>query len=220
MPARSPTRAASAQPRHGPVPAPPTRAFLDLGAIPTAPGCARAWTREILWEWGLAAVADPAETVVSEFVTNSVNACRGSNQAVIRVTLTFNRDELAILVRDDHPGFPLPGTPGEDDESGRGLLLARNLSDRSGWYPLEDGDPGKVVWAVLTGCGQPRSGQGRKEPGALRKAEVIVPDGRPAPALAARGGAVSPSLTGMGALKWTPVDLDILARVKVALERL
>jgi hypothetical protein len=131
--------------------APSPRAFIDLGAIPSAPGCARAWTREILWEWGLASVADRAETVVSEFVTNAVNACCGWNLAVISVILTFNRDELAILVRDGHPGVPLPGTPGEDDESGRGLLLA---------------------WSLI--CALPR----------------------------------------------TPVALDILARVKVALERL
>ena len=29
----------------------PLKAVLDLGAVLTAPGCARAWTREILWEW-------------------------------------------------------------------------------------------------------------------------------------------------------------------------
>ena len=36
-----------------------------------------------------------------------------------------------------------------DDESGRGLLLVEAMSDRSGWYPSEDGTAGKVVWAVL-----------------------------------------------------------------------
>ena len=153
MPARTAPRAPAEQPcsrRPRPAPAPtrPPRAFLDLGALLTAPGCARAWTREILWEWGLADLADTIEIVVSEMVTNSVNASRALGRPVIRLILTLDRGELAVLVRDDHPGAPQTRHPGADEESGRGLLLAEALSDRFGWYPLEQG-PGKVTWAVL-----------------------------------------------------------------------
>lgn len=128
----------------------PSRALLDLGAVLTAPGCARAWTREILWEWGLPGLADAAETVVSELATNAVNASRGLAGAVIRLILTIDEGELAILVRDGHPGAPQARHPGTDDESGRGLMLVEALSDRFGWYPVEGDGSGKVVWAVIT----------------------------------------------------------------------
>jgi len=152
VPARTaPVTAARRSWQGSPAPAParPPRAFLDLGAVLTAPRCARAWTREILWEWGAAGLADAAELVASELVTNSVNACVGLDQAAIRLILTLDQGELAVLVRDDHPGAPQARHPGADDESGRGLLLTQALSDRFGWYPLEQGGPGKVVWAVL-----------------------------------------------------------------------
>ncbi|HEX6523548.1 MAG TPA: ATP-binding protein [Streptosporangiaceae bacterium] len=126
-----------------------TAALLDLGAVLTAPGCARSWTREILWEWRLAHIADTAELVVSELVTNSVTVSRGLNQSAIRLILILDRDELVILVRDGHPGTPQPKHPGEEDLNGRGLLLVDTLSDRYGWYPLGEEGPGKVVWAVL-----------------------------------------------------------------------
>src|ERR1035441_681446 len=52
------------------------RAVLDLGAVPTAPGCARAWTRQILWEWRLDDLSEAAEGIVSELTTNAVLASR------------------------------------------------------------------------------------------------------------------------------------------------
>jgi anti-sigma regulatory factor (Ser/Thr protein kinase) len=160
MPAPPAPRTASSQPcRRPPSPAParPPRAFLDLGAVLTAPACARAWTREILWEWGLACLADTAEIVVSELVTNSVNASRGLERPFIRLILTLDRGEMAILVRDDHPGAPQARRPGADDESGRGLLLAEVLSDRFVWYPLGGDARGKVVWAALRAPGSARA---------------------------------------------------------------
>jgi anti-sigma regulatory factor (Ser/Thr protein kinase) len=136
-----------------PAPARPPRAFLDLGAVPTAPGCARAWTRQILWEWRLIHLADIAELVVSEMITNSVSASQRLDRPgspAIRLILTLDHGELAVLVRDDHPGAPRRGNPGKDDETGRGLLLVEALSTRFGWYPLEGG--GKVTWAAFTGA--------------------------------------------------------------------
>lgn len=154
MPARTASRtpgpSCPSVPR--PARAGPPRAFLDLGTVLTAPGCARAWTRQILWEWRLTRLADNAEAIVSELVANSVNASQalpGPGSLAIRLILTLERGELAILVRDDLPGAPRRGNPGADDESGRGLLLAEALSDRFGWYPLEGDARGKVVWAVI-----------------------------------------------------------------------
>jgi anti-sigma regulatory factor (Ser/Thr protein kinase) len=215
VPARTATVTGPSRPCHGPpgqvparrsCPGPtaqaaalPPRVFLDLGAIPTAPGCARAWTREILWEWGAAELADTAELLASELVTNSLNACAGLDLAAIRLVLTLDKGELAILVRDNHPGVSLAVQPGADDESGRGLLIVEQLSDRCGWYPLNDPEHAKVTWAVLTAAGQAAS----------RLPAPALPARRrpaPAPARAARAP--------------KPVDPAILARVKSALERL
>ena len=138
--------------QHPPQPTPagrPLRAVLDLGAVPTAPGCARAWTRQILWEWRLNDLSEAAEGIVSELITNSFLASRQLTTSAIVLILTFNRGELAILVRDFCPGTPQPRDAGACDESGRGLLLVESMSDRAGWCPPEDGAPGKVVWAVI-----------------------------------------------------------------------
>ena len=202
MPARTPTMTGAPRSRPQPpaqVPARPPRAFLDLGAVLTAPGCARAWTREILWEWGAAELADTAELVASELVTNSVTHSPGPEGAVIRLVLSLDQGELAILVRDDNPGIPVAGHPGADDEEGRGLLIVEQVSDRCGWYPLNDPEHAKVTWAVLTAAGQAAS---------LLPAPALPARRRPAPAPARAARAAR------------PVDPAILARVKSALERL
>ena len=116
-------------------PHPPSRqpgVVLDLGAVPTAPGCARAWTRQVLWEWRLAGVSDTAELIVSEITTNAMLTSRQEGQPFIRLILTFDQGELVILVRDFCPGIPLPGHAGADDENGRGLLLVQSMSDQFG----------------------------------------------------------------------------------------
>jgi anti-sigma regulatory factor (Ser/Thr protein kinase) len=217
VPATTATMTAAPRSHQGPpgwALARPPRAHIDLGAVLTAPRCARAWTREILWEWGTAELADAAELVASELVTNSVNACVGLDQAAIRLVLTLGRGELAILVRDDHPGTPMAAQPGADDETGRGLLIVEQLSDRCGWYPLEDAKPAKVTWAVISGFGQAAGVlSAGPHPSAGRAAGA-----RGTPVLPARRRQALPAAKGMRAPR--PVAPDILARVKAALERL
>lgn len=221
MPARTATVTSPPRSRQGPpgqAPARLPRAFLDLGAVLTAPGCARAWTREILSEWGAAELADTAELVASELVTNSVTHSAGPDRAVIRLVLTLDQGELAILVRDDNPGIPVAGQPGDDDEDGRGLLMVEQVSDRCGWYPLEGAKPAKVTWAVISSAGQ----SGGELPGgqAPRGRQAAGPGGgaRTARGLPVRQRQTSPPATGMTAPRL--VDLEILSRVKAALERL
>lgn len=129
----------------------PSRAVLDLGALLTAPGCARAWTRQVLREWQLSDLSDTAELVVSELMTNAVFASRRLGHPVIRLILTLDHGELAIFVHDDCPGAPEPANADDEDENGRGLLLVKAVSSRWGWYATGDGTSGKVVWAVLSG---------------------------------------------------------------------
>jgi len=152
MPASTTVRRPAVQHRPRPPQPPPVRplrAVLDLGAVPTAPGCARAWTRVILHEWQLSGLSDAGELIVSELATNALLASRREGAASFRLILTLDRDELAILVRDYCRSVPRPQDAGEDDETGRGLLLVQAMSSRSGWYPADDGTPGKAVWAVL-----------------------------------------------------------------------
>jgi anti-sigma regulatory factor (Ser/Thr protein kinase) len=152
MPAPTAPRTASKQPCPGRLRSAlvrPPGAFLGLGAVLTAAGCARAWTREVLWERGVADLADTADIVVSELATNALRASRREGAAFFTLVLTRDRGELTILVRDFCPGVPQAGDAGEEDENGRGLLLVQELSARSGWYPAGDGSPGKTVWAVL-----------------------------------------------------------------------
>jgi anti-sigma regulatory factor (Ser/Thr protein kinase) len=135
----------------------PLHAALDLGALPTAPGCGRAWTRQIAWEWQLAPLADSAELIASELLTNAVLASSGLDRPAIRLSLLSDRTRLVILVRDYHPAAPAPRHAADDDESGRGLMLVEGISDQFGWYRPADGTQGKVVWAVLL-AGSPSSG--------------------------------------------------------------
>src|SRR2546430_17120186 len=52
----------------------PLSTSLPLGALPRATPCARLHARAVLTEWGLADLADAAELIVSELVTNAVRA--------------------------------------------------------------------------------------------------------------------------------------------------
>jgi anti-sigma regulatory factor (Ser/Thr protein kinase) len=147
------TRKQTVPPRPGqPQPAAatwPLRARLDLGAVPTAPGCGRAWTRAILWEWRLARLPDQAELITSELVTNALLASRWLDRPAIGLTLLSDGQQLVILVRDFNPGIPVPRHASAEEESGRGLMLVEAISDRFGWERPADGTPGKIVWAVL-----------------------------------------------------------------------
>jgi anti-sigma regulatory factor (Ser/Thr protein kinase) len=155
MPATPAARTAGSQPCPDPPRQVPTqqRAFLELGAMLTSPRCARAWTRQILWEWQLVGLADEAEAIIAELVANAVQASVGLDRPVIRLALAFNHRELQILVSDGNPDLPQIQHPAGDAESGRGLLMVEALSDQYGWYPLEGGIAGKAVWAVLRPLG-------------------------------------------------------------------
>jgi hypothetical protein len=130
----------------------PLRAALYLGALPTAPGCGRAWTRQILREWDLDHLADNTELLVSELTTNAVQASPIAD-AVIGLWLASDCERAVILVWDSSPWPPTPTNPGYDTENGRGLLLVEALSLQWGWYSPTGASPlgrtGKVVWAIL-----------------------------------------------------------------------
>jgi anti-sigma regulatory factor (Ser/Thr protein kinase) len=133
----------------------PLYAALPLGALPTAPGCGRAWTRQILREWGLDRLADTTELLVSELTTNAIQASASIADAAIGLWLASDCERAVILVWDPSPQPPAPANPGQDAEEGRGLLLVQALSLQWGWYFPASTSPGsnagKVVWAIVVG---------------------------------------------------------------------
>src|SRR5712691_3375855 len=52
----------------------PLQSRLELAALPGAVPCARLHARQLLWEWGLATLAETAELLISELTTNAMNA--------------------------------------------------------------------------------------------------------------------------------------------------
>jgi anti-sigma regulatory factor (Ser/Thr protein kinase) len=130
------------------------RTYLELGALLTAPSCARLHTKQLLWEWGLSRLADSAETVVSELVTNALETTiRHQLGTPIALRLSSNGRQVLIEVWDADPTLPqfsafgLDDLPLADAESGRGLFLVAALSERWSCYTL--GRSGKVVWAEV-----------------------------------------------------------------------
>jgi anti-sigma regulatory factor (Ser/Thr protein kinase) len=139
----------------------PHQSYLELGSLPTAAPCARLHTMLVLWEWDLGALAHTAAVVVSELVTNAVQASRGIAESQfsgtrapgtppVRMWLSADECRLVIQVWDgsDQPPEPQPVEPEAD--SGRGLLLVGSLSAEWGCYEPENSS-GKVVWAVIAG---------------------------------------------------------------------
>jgi hypothetical protein len=130
-----------------------------LGALTTAPASARARVRVTLGDWQLSELDEDALILVTELVTNALEASTtlsgeplyiGGHMAVIGLRLHSNRSRLLIEVYDTAPGVPVLKTPDSYAEAERGLRLVSYLTDgRWGWHPVH-GQAGKCVWAELS----------------------------------------------------------------------
>ena len=109
-----------------------------LEAVPAHVRHARELARDTLATWGLAALSETVELLVSELVTNAV--CHGAGDIGLRLIRTAS---LLCEVRDD--GYDLPNLRGTDltSENGRGLQLVTALAERWG---AQRTPTGKVVW--------------------------------------------------------------------------
>jgi anti-sigma regulatory factor (Ser/Thr protein kinase) len=126
----------------------PLRSFLELGALPSAIPCARLHTRQVAWEWQLTGLSEDAELVVSEIMTNAIHITQADGRtAPVRLWLLADRAQLLIVVWDASPLPPVPVSTGDDEETGRGLLLVDTLSARWGHFLHHGG--GKVVFALI-----------------------------------------------------------------------
>ena len=120
----------------------PYHSFLPLGALPGAIPCARLHTTAVLWEWGMEALAQPAELAVSELVTNAVRASTDARRAspvpgglpVVALRLAGDHEHLLVEVSDYDPRPPIPTVADPEHDGGRGLLLIAAVSERWGYY--------------------------------------------------------------------------------------
>ena len=107
----------------------------------------RRTVRLILTLHGLIRLADVAELLAAELVSNAVRHTKGP--AALR--LHWRDGVLRIGAWDaspEPPPYELALAP--DAEAGRGLGLVRACADNWGWHPLrQGGDTGKYVWCDL-----------------------------------------------------------------------
>ncbi|HUY46324.1 MAG TPA: ATP-binding protein [Streptosporangiaceae bacterium] len=136
----------------------PLRDCIDFGALPGAVPCARLHTRLVLAEWGLAGLADTAELVVSELVTNGVAASQPlAWMAPVRLWLYADSARVLIAVWDASPQLPVLADRDELAESGRGLLLVDSLTAHWDAYPTPQYGGGKIVRAICEASQSPGS---------------------------------------------------------------
>lgn len=104
----------------------------------------------MLWEWGLTQFSERVELLLSELLTNAVEASQALEWATpVRFWLLSDHARVLVLVWDGNPKPPVRIEAAELSEHGRGLLLVEALSDEWNWYvPSELG--GKVVTALVT----------------------------------------------------------------------
>jgi anti-sigma regulatory factor (Ser/Thr protein kinase) len=126
----------------------PLRDFLELGALPSAVSCARLHARLVIQEWGLAALADNVELLVSELMTNAVHASWGLGSSFpVRLWLLADAERVLIIVWDASPHAPIRAEISVEAESGRGLMLVAAISAQWGTGATPSG--GKTVWALV-----------------------------------------------------------------------
>lgn len=125
------------------LPAAPLAAVTtDLPACPDSVPEGRAFLRKTLTSWNCASTADDALLLLSETLTNAVQHAEGPLAVHLHRTAT----DLTVEVSDRSPQLPQPRLAGEDEESGRGLLLVRALA--AGWG-VRPTDEGKTTWFTL-----------------------------------------------------------------------
>ncbi|MFD7710016.1 ATP-binding protein [Streptomyces sp. NPDC059786] len=133
---------------------------LHLPYDPRAPRIARRTLRAVLTEHGLRGLADPAELLASELVSNAYRHSAGPSGLRLRA---LGGGRLRMSVWDTDPRIPPPFDQGPgpgsrpfgpvavppDGESGRGLFLVSHYADDWGGRPLDDdlfGQSGKLLW--------------------------------------------------------------------------
>ncbi|HEY6789999.1 MAG TPA: ATP-binding protein [Trebonia sp.] len=137
---------------------PASSTMPPLGVLQTAPSAARAYVATTLAAWGMSDLAAVMGLIVSELVTNGVNASTGPDGSplyiggqmlVIQLRLFTDGVRLMAEVCDQAPGVPVRKTASHDDEHWRGLQLVDSLTGSQWGWTSATGGQGKCVWAVV-----------------------------------------------------------------------
>ncbi|MGW6907103.1 ATP-binding protein [Streptomyces sp. NPDC054940] len=130
-------------------PAEPWEYSLYIPNDPRAVTVCRRTLRLILTMHGLITLADTAELLAAELISNAVLHTKGP--AALRVRCSAG--VLRIGAWDANPEPPEPPVALDhltDAEGGRGLALIRACADLWGWQPQSrNGSRGKYVWCEL-----------------------------------------------------------------------
>jgi len=99
----------------------------------------------VLSDWKLGHLASDAALLVTELMTNAVNASH-CDWSPVCLRLLADAGQLIIEVWDRSPARPELRQRDWWDEDGRGLCVVQALSHRWGWHHA---DGWKVVWCEL-----------------------------------------------------------------------
>ncbi|WP_030166568.1 ATP-binding protein [Spirillospora albida] len=119
---------------------------MTLLAVGTSVVLARELVRYALANWGYSrALIDDAVVVMSEIVTNAVNA---APSCPVRVRVAVQSGAPLLECWDPAPELPQAGDAEFDALSGRGLAIIAAYSKDTGVRPSATGE-GKIVWALM-----------------------------------------------------------------------
>lgn len=129
----------------------PLRTQLELAALDTAPGCARAHACAVLHEWRADPdVTDVAVLILSELLTNAVLSTQTHGcPDPVRMWMLGDRGSVLLLIWDATEAAPVRVCATPEDERGRGLALTDALCAQWDFYHPAEPPGGKVVWALL-----------------------------------------------------------------------
>jgi two-component sensor histidine kinase len=124
---------------------------ITLVPIPQSVAIARIFVRHQLISLRYADLIDNACQIVSELVTNAVNATASDGpetQGRIRLFLGPHHGRPLLEVWDSSQDLPVMREPDFVSESGRGLNIVKSLAVEFGCYETKE-QGGKTVWALL-----------------------------------------------------------------------
>jgi anti-sigma regulatory factor (Ser/Thr protein kinase) len=122
------------------------RVSTQFALTRSAPHQARRILDAALAKWGLGHLADAADLITSELVTNAV--MHGAEPAFLTIYTDREADDglLFVEVQDAKDAMPLERDADDDAETGRGLQIVDALAAEWGTEPAR---LGKLVWASL-----------------------------------------------------------------------
>ena len=115
----------------------------QLPADPRTPKLARQFVSDTLHSWSLDDVADVAELLTSEVVTNALL----HTGAPVRLVISLTDNTVRIEAHDESPAEPVKRPHNPDANCGRGMAILDALATEWGTEP--EPPNGKVVWFSL-----------------------------------------------------------------------